>query len=79
MPEKLPWWFDRDFNGREVTRPAGLFGRFHSFKFDRLFAGFNDLARLADAYGKDEYARRLLDEMISLVSAEGFEPKLAIE
>jgi hypothetical protein len=35
--------------------------------------------RLADAYGKDEYASRLLDEMIRLVSAEGFEPKLAIE
>jgi hypothetical protein len=35
--------------------------------------------RLADAYGKDEYARRLLDEMIRLVSDEGFEPKLTIE
>jgi len=45
LPEKLPWWFERDFNGREVTRPAGLFDRFHGFKFDRLFAGFNDLAK----------------------------------
>lgn len=45
LPEKLPWWFERDFNGREVTRPAGVFDRFHGFKFDRLFAGFNDLAR----------------------------------
>ncbi|HEU0180287.1 MAG TPA: hypothetical protein VFV58_39125 [Blastocatellia bacterium] len=44
LPEKLPWWFERDFNGREVTRPAGIFDRFHGFKFDRLFAGFNDLA-----------------------------------
>jgi hypothetical protein len=35
--------------------------------------------RLAGAYGKDEYANRLLDEMIRLVSAEGFEPKLAID
>src|SRR5262249_22968550 len=35
--------------------------------------------RLAEAYGKDEYARRLLDEMIRLVSADGFEPKLTIE
>jgi hypothetical protein len=35
--------------------------------------------RLADAYGKDEYARRLLDEMIRLVAADGFEPKLTIE
>jgi len=45
LPEKLPWWFERDFNGREVTRPAGIFDRFHGFKFDRLFASFNDLAR----------------------------------
>jgi hypothetical protein len=45
LPEKLPWWFERDFNGREVTRPAGIFDRFHGFKFDRLFTGFNDLAR----------------------------------
>jgi hypothetical protein len=45
LPDKLPWWFERDFNGREVTRPAGLFDRFHGYKFDRLFAGFNDLAR----------------------------------
>ncbi len=45
LPEKLPWWFERDFNGNEVTRPAGLFDRFHGFKFDRLFAGFNDLAK----------------------------------
>jgi hypothetical protein len=35
--------------------------------------------RLAGAYGKDEYASRLLDELIRLVSAEGFEPKLALE
>jgi len=35
--------------------------------------------RLADAYGKDEYARRLLDETIRLVAADGFEPKLTIE
>jgi hypothetical protein len=45
LPEKLPWWFERDFNGREVTRPAGIFDRFHGFKFDRFFTGFNDLAR----------------------------------
>ncbi len=45
LPDKLPWWFERDFNGREVTRPAGVFDRFHGYKFDRLFSGFNDLAR----------------------------------
>lgn len=45
LPQQLPWWFDRDFGGREITRPAGVFDRFHGFKFDRLFTGFNDLAR----------------------------------
>ncbi len=50
LPEELPWWFERDFNGREVTRPAGVFGRFHGFKFDRLFAGFSDLARATERH-----------------------------
>jgi len=44
LPEKLPWWFDRDFGGREVTRPAGVLARFQQFKFDRLFSDFNTLA-----------------------------------
>jgi hypothetical protein len=35
--------------------------------------------RLADAFGKDEYARRLLDELIRIVGADGFELKLTIE
>ena len=45
LPRELPWWFERDFNGREVTRPAKVFDRFHDFKFDRLFGDFNDLAQ----------------------------------
>lgn len=44
LPKDLAWWFDRDFGGREITRPAGVFDRFHNFKFDRLFSNFNDLA-----------------------------------
>jgi hypothetical protein len=44
LPKELPWWFPRDFGGRAVTRPAGLFDRFKEFKFDRLFADFNALA-----------------------------------
>jgi hypothetical protein len=44
LPEKLPWWFGRDFAGREVTRPAGVLDRFKRFKFDRLFKDFNALA-----------------------------------
>jgi Glycosyl hydrolases family 2, sugar binding domain/Glycosyl hydrolases family 2/Glycosyl hydrolases family 2, TIM barrel domain len=44
LPQALPWWFPRDFGGRAVTRPAGLFERFKEFKFDRLFTDFNALA-----------------------------------
>src|SRR5438067_6180930 len=24
LPADLPWWFTRDFNGREITRPTGV-------------------------------------------------------
>jgi len=44
LPKQLPWWFDRDFAGREVTRPAGLLDRFKQFQFARLFTDFNNLA-----------------------------------
>ena len=39
----------------------------------------NTTFRLAGAYGKDEYARILLGEVIRLLAADGFEPKLTIE
>jgi hypothetical protein len=44
LPERLPWWFGRDFAGREVTRPAGVLDRFKQFKLDGLFKDFNSLA-----------------------------------
>ena len=40
----LPWWFSRDFNGREITMPAGVVDRFHQYKFDRIFSSYNELA-----------------------------------
>lgn len=40
----LPWWFSRDFSGREITMPAGVIDRFHQFKLDRIFSSYNDLA-----------------------------------
>jgi hypothetical protein len=45
LPAKLPWWFDRDFAGREVTRPAGVLERFKQYGFHRIFPDFNALAR----------------------------------
>ncbi|HZU33781.1 MAG TPA: hypothetical protein VFB79_21885, partial [Candidatus Angelobacter sp.] len=44
LPEETPWWFDRDFGGREVTRPAGLLDRFQQYHFDTLFADYNSMA-----------------------------------
>ena len=44
LPKDLPWWFERDFGGREVTRPAGVLERFKEFRFSRLFPGYDALA-----------------------------------
>ena len=44
LPDELPWWFARDFDGRTMTRPAGLFDRFHAFGFDRVFRDYRSLA-----------------------------------
>ncbi|HKP87923.1 MAG TPA: hypothetical protein VJZ26_17605, partial [Blastocatellia bacterium] len=44
LPDQLPWWFGRDFAGREVTRPAGVLDRFKQFNFGGLFKDFNSLA-----------------------------------
>lgn len=45
LPAELPWWFPRDFDGRTITRPAGLFDRFHGFGFDRVFRDYPTLAK----------------------------------
>ena len=51
-PEQLPWWFPRDFNGRELTRPAGVFARLQAYGFDRIY---RDYSALALATEKHEY------------------------
>jgi hypothetical protein len=43
-PAKWPWWYGRDFGGRDVTRPAGVLDRFHEYQYDHLFRDFKDLA-----------------------------------
>jgi Glycosyl hydrolases family 2, sugar binding domain/Glycosyl hydrolases family 2 len=42
--DQLPWWFPRDFGGRELTRPGGVFDRLRSFGFERIFPDYQDLA-----------------------------------
>ncbi|MGH9943352.1 MAG: glycoside hydrolase family 2 TIM barrel-domain containing protein, partial [Pyrinomonadaceae bacterium] len=44
LPAELPWWFARDFGGREVTRPAGVLERFRQFHFGKLFRDYDALA-----------------------------------
>jgi hypothetical protein len=44
LPKDLPWWFERDFGGREVTSPAGVLDRFTEFRFGRTFRDYDALA-----------------------------------
>ena len=44
LPAELPWWFARDFGGREVTRPAGVHERFQKFRLDTVFRDYDALA-----------------------------------
>ncbi|HEX8163598.1 MAG TPA: hypothetical protein VF538_17135 [Pyrinomonadaceae bacterium] len=44
LPKELPWWFGRDFGGRPVTRPAGLFERFAEFRLGPVFGDYRALA-----------------------------------
>ncbi|MCA1556454.1 MAG: hypothetical protein LC747_07165, partial [Acidobacteria bacterium] len=50
LPAQLPWWFERGFGDRLVTRPAGVFERFREFGFARLFADYNALAEATQAH-----------------------------
>jgi Glycosyl hydrolases family 2, sugar binding domain/Glycosyl hydrolases family 2/Glycosyl hydrolases family 2, TIM barrel domain len=42
--DRLPWWFPRDFDGRELTRAAGVFDRLHGYGFDRIYPDYDALA-----------------------------------
>ncbi|HST53753.1 MAG TPA: glycoside hydrolase family 2 TIM barrel-domain containing protein [Pyrinomonadaceae bacterium] len=48
LPKSLPWWFDRGFGDRPITRPAGLFDRFKEFKFGTLFRDYDALAEATE-------------------------------
>ena len=46
LPSPMPWWFPR--SNAEITRPGGVFDRFHEFKFDRIFRDYGELARATE-------------------------------
>jgi Glycosyl hydrolases family 2, sugar binding domain/Glycosyl hydrolases family 2/Glycosyl hydrolases family 2, TIM barrel domain len=64
VPEPRPWWFSRDFEGRELTRPAGLEDRFSQYGLNSLFPS---LDALVDSTEEHEY-RSLKYEIESLRS-----------
>ncbi|HYG97723.1 MAG TPA: hypothetical protein VD837_01240 [Terriglobales bacterium] len=71
LPENLPWWFGRDFGGRQVTRPAGLFDRFRDYKFTRLYPTFNDLAE-ATQWHQFDSLKHEIEEMRRYGSIQGY-------
>lgn len=48
LPKELPWWFGRDFGGRPVTRPAGLFERFGEYRLGSIFGDYRALAEATE-------------------------------
>jgi len=52
VPEEKPWWFNREFGEREMTRPEGLEQRFADYHYDSLFP---DLRALSDSTEWHEY------------------------
>jgi Glycosyl hydrolases family 2, sugar binding domain/Glycosyl hydrolases family 2/Glycosyl hydrolases family 2, TIM barrel domain len=44
LHDPLPFWFTRDFGGREITLPAGVEKRFKDYQYGTLFPDFNALA-----------------------------------
>lgn len=57
-----PWWFSRNFEGREITLPEDVEKRFADYRYDSLFPDFN---ALADATEEAEF-RSLKYEIGSL-------------
>ncbi len=44
LPQQKPWWFSRDFEGREITLPEGYDRRFADYLYSTLFPDVNALA-----------------------------------
>jgi len=52
VPDPTPWWFDRGFEGQEITRPGGFAARFAVYGYNSIFP---TLDALADATQEHEY------------------------
>lgn len=52
IPETKPWWWSRDFQGIEITRPEGIESRFAEYGLESVFP---NLAALTEATQRHQY------------------------
>lgn len=52
VPEPKPWWFGRNFEGREITLPEGVEQRFADYGYGAIFGAYD---QLVDGTEKREY------------------------
>ncbi len=71
LPKALPWWFERDFAGRAVTRPGGLFERFSGYGFGKLFRDYDELAT-ATQWHQFISLKHEIEEIRSHASIQGY-------
>jgi hypothetical protein len=71
LPKDLPWWFGRDFGGRPVTRPAGLFERFTEFRLASIFGDYHALAE-ATEWHQFISLKHEIEEIRSHASIQGY-------
>jgi hypothetical protein len=68
---QLPWWFPRDFDGRELTRAAGVFDRLHQYGLDRIYPDYQSLALATERH---EYLalKYEIEQMRQQASIQGY-------
>jgi hypothetical protein len=71
LPKDLPWWLARDFGGRPVTRPAGLFERFTEFRLASIFGDYHALAE-ATEWHQFISLKHEIEEIRSHASIQGY-------
>ncbi|MDT4896970.1 MAG: hypothetical protein QOH25_2047 [Acidobacteriota bacterium] len=71
LPKDLPWWFARDFGGRDVTRPAGVHERFREFQFSPLFRDYDELAE-ATQWHQFRSLKHEIEEIRRHASIQGY-------
>jgi hypothetical protein len=71
LPKTLPWWFERAFGDREVTRPAGVFDRFRDYRFSTVFPNYDALA-IATQWHQFVSLKHEIEEIRRYASIQGY-------